>query len=144
MQPRSWHVQRALASIFLILGAWCVVAPAQVERVVLRPEFRHESPTSHLLFACFGAQAVLVGTVIIITVFPPRAFLVFGLIASIPFFIFFNWYYYFFARMFTRWMLLDVLGNLGILVAGIYGYALKKRELFQRAPFFEVGRGYGM
>ena len=124
---KARHVQYLLAFIFLGLGGWCLVAPAQVESLGLRPEFQHNSMTSALLIGCFGAQAVLAGTLIATTIFPARAFLIFGLIGSVPFFVF-NYYFYFSLRMFTDWMLLDFVGNAGILACGIAGYTLKRRE----------------
>jgi hypothetical protein len=45
----------------------------------------------------------------------------------LPFFIF-NYYFVFIVPVFSRWMLLDVIGNVGILVCGIWGWHLKKRE----------------
>jgi len=122
------HVQLFLAAIFLGLGGWCLLAPHSVERLVLKPEFQHLSQTSALLMGCFGAQAVLAGILIAVSTFSPRAFLVFGLAGSIPFFIF-NWYFVYVAKMFTPFMLIDFAGNLGILSCGLIGYWLRKREL---------------
>lgn len=124
----SKHIQYGLASIFALLGAWCVLAPHSVERLVLRPEFQHLSSTSALLMGCFGAQAVLVACVIALSNFSPRTFLVFGLFGSIPFFVF-NWYFVFEVQMFTSFMLIDFVGNVGILACGIIGYLLRTREL---------------
>lgn len=125
MKPH--HFQYALAFIFLSLGGWCIVYPNQVERLCFLPEYRHESATSSLLIGCFGAQAVLVGVVIAISEFSPRAFLIFGVMASIPFFVF-NWYFYYQKSVFKDWMLLDFIGNLGILTCGMLGYRCKLCE----------------
>lgn len=122
------QVQYLLALIFIGLGGWCLVAPLSVEVLVLKPEYRELSPTSQLLMGCFGAQAVLCGIVIATAEFKPRTFLIFGLAGSLPFFVF-NVYFYYFAEMFTSWMLLDFAGNLGILACGIVGYQLKQNEL---------------
>jgi hypothetical protein len=121
------RVQYFLASIFLGLGGWCLLAPRSVELLVFRPEFQILSPTSTLLMACFGAQAVLAGTVIVTSEFKSQTFLIFGLIGSVPFFIF-NYYFYFVAEMFTDWMLLDFAGNIGILITCLVGYRLKIKE----------------
>lgn len=120
------HIQYVLSAVFIGLGGWCLLFPGTVERIVLKPEFQHLSPTSALLFGCFGAQAVLAGTVIALSEFKARTFLIFGLVGSVPFFVF-NWYFYFQARMFTDWMLLDFLGNIAILLCGIFGYRLSRR-----------------
>lgn len=127
---KSRHVQYLLAAIFAGLGGWCLIDPHSVERLVLRPEFQHLSATSGLLMGCFGAQAVLVAIIIAFSEFTPRTFLVFGLLGSIPFFIF-NWYFVFIAQMFTPFMAIDFVGNLGILACGLTGYWLRKRELGQ-------------
>lgn len=52
----------------------------------------------------------------------------FGLVGSLPFFIF-NWYFVFVVKMFTSLMLIDFVGNLGILVCGIVGFYLRRSEL---------------
>jgi len=114
MQARS--IQFLLAGIFIGLGGWCLLMPAQVEALVLRPEYQVLNKTSAVLMGCFGAQAVLAGILIATAEFKARTFLIFGLFGSIPFFIF-NAYFYFVAKMFNQWMLLDFAGNIGILSA---------------------------
>ncbi|MFZ5756885.1 MAG: hypothetical protein ACOY3X_08285 [Pseudomonadota bacterium] len=128
---KAIHLQRLLAFIFLGLGGWCLFFPATVEALVLQPAYYVGNDTSALFIGCFGAQAVLVGTVILTSVFTPRTFLVFGLIASVPFFGF-NYHFHFVKGMFTDWMLLDFAGNVGILTLGLLGYRLKKRELAEQ------------
>jgi hypothetical protein len=124
---KSIHVQKALALIFLVLGGWCLFFPAAVEALVIRPQYYVGNATSALFVACFGAQAMLCGTVIYTSRFLPRTFLVFGLLASVPFFGF-NYYFYFIKGMFTGWMLLDFAGNLAILAFSLLGYRLCVRE----------------
>jgi hypothetical protein len=121
------HAQRALALIFILLGGWCLLMPGQVEALVLRPEFIVGNATSALFVGCFGAQAVLAGIVIFTCRFTPTTFLVFGLAGSLPFFGF-NYYFYFVEAMFTRWMLLDFVGNVGILAWCLAGYRLARNE----------------
>lgn len=132
MAPRKFvtsrNIQTLLAVVFIGLGGWCLFWPSVVEELVLKPEYQHGSITTALFIGCFGAQAVLAGTVIALSDFRPHTFLVFGLIGSLPFFVF-NWYFYFVAQIFTDWMLLDFVGNLTILACGVGGYILKKREL---------------
>lgn len=125
---KSQHLQFFLAAIFFGLGGWCIVDPHGVERLGFRPEYQHLSASTGLLIACFGAQAVLVSILIAFSKFTPRTFLVFGLVGSVPFFIF-NWYFVFIVQMFTPFMLIDFVGNLGILMCGLIGYWLSRREL---------------
>lgn len=121
------RLQYLLALIFLGLGGWCLLFPGTVERLALKPEFQIQSATSRLLMACFGAQACLVGILVGASKFTARTFLVFGLLASVPFFIF-NWYFYFQKEMFTDLMLLDFAGNIGILTICLAGWRLSKKS----------------
>jgi hypothetical protein len=120
-------IQTLLGLIFLVLGGWVLLLPGQVEALVLNPEYAIGSQTSRVLFGCFGAQAVLCGTVIVASDFKARTFLIFGLLGSIPFFVF-NYYFVFVVPIFSRWMLLDFVGNIGILVLGLAGWRLAARE----------------
>jgi len=116
-----------LAFIFLGLGGWALLFPDMVERLVLTPEHFIGTPASNVLLGCFGAQAVLTGTVIALSRFNSRTFLIFGLIGSVPFFVF-NYYFVFVAKMFTNWMMLDFVGNVAILVLCFAGYRMLKAE----------------
>ena len=115
------------ALVFIGLGGWCVVTPAMVETLVLRPEFRHLSPTSLLFLQCFGAQAVLVGTLMLFSRFTATTFIVFGMAASLPFFVFNIWFVWI-NPMFTSWMLLDFAGNLSFFLIGIFGWRLMRDD----------------
>lgn len=88
---------------------------------------RWAAAATHELIGCFGAQAVLCATVILTTTFTARTFLLFGLIGSIPFFVF-NYYFVFVQPIFTNWMLLDFLGNVGILLCGLAGWRFKLKD----------------
>lgn len=120
-------VQAGLATPFLGLGGWCVLAPGTVERLGLRPEHLIDTLASHVLLGCFGAQAMLCGLLILLCRFSRRAFLVFGLAASVPFFGF-NFYFYFVEPLFTPMMLLDFVGNIAILLLCLTGVALAPEE----------------
>jgi hypothetical protein len=124
---RSQTLQRFLASIFLILGTWCMLLPRMVEQLTIRPEHQVLTPASSVFIACFGAQAVLCGAIIWLAKFTPKTFLAFGLLGSVPFFVF-NWYFYFVQPIFTKWMLLDFAGNALILACGLIGYRISHRE----------------
>jgi len=124
---KAIHLQRILALIFIGLGAWCLLFPAVVELFVMRPAYYVGNSTSELFVACFGAQAILVGTVIYTSRFLPSTFLIFGIVASVPFFGF-NYYFYFVRGMFTDWMILDFVGNVGIFACGLWGYRLSLKE----------------
>jgi hypothetical protein len=124
---KAEQVQKALALVFLVLGSWCLLFPTMVEHLTFRPGYVVGNATSAVMMGCFGAQAVLCGTLIWFSRFTPRTWLVFGLVGSVPFFGF-NAYFYFVERMFSEWMLLDFAGNVAILALSLYGRRLAMRE----------------
>jgi len=120
-------LKTVLALVFLGLGGWCVLTPEMVETLALNESYRHLSPTSALLLQCFGAQAMLVGSLALLSRFTATTFLAFGLLASVPFFVFNAWFVWG-TKMFTAWMLLDFAGNLSFLIIGIIGWRLMRGE----------------
>ncbi|RVT84243.1 hypothetical protein DXV76_11185 [Rhodobacteraceae bacterium CCMM004] len=120
------RLQFILASIFLLLGGWCLLAPAMVIRLTFLPEFATATEQARFIMGCFGAQAVLTGTLMLTARFTPATFLIFGLAGSIPFFAF-NYWFVFIEPVLNRWMLLDFVGNLGILITGVWGWRLSRR-----------------
>ena len=70
------RTQRVLGCIFLSLGAWCFMAPEQVQLLALRPGFGNA--TSALLMGAFGAQAMLVGIAVLCARFNAQGFVWFG------------------------------------------------------------------
>ncbi len=125
-------IQKFLGAIFLSLGLWALLFPATVESLVLAPAHFMGTSASAVLMGCFGAQAVLCSVLIFTTTFSANTFLLFGLIGSIPFFVF-NYYFVFVLPIFNDWMLIDFVGNVGILACGIAGWYLKKQEALPAA-----------
>lgn len=120
-------IQRMLGSIFLVLGLWVLLFPGHAEQTALSPDHYIGTYTSAVLIGCFGAQAVLCSTLMFTSVFTSRTFLIFGLVGSVPFFIF-NYYFLYVVPIFNNWMFLDFIGNIGILLCGIAGCRIKLRE----------------
>lgn len=118
-------LQICLSLIFILLGSWCLFFPGMVIEVTFRPEFSAASDQARFIMGCFGAQAVLTGTIIWTARFTPTTFLVFGLAGSIPFFVF-NFWFLFVEPVLNQWMLLDFAGNIGILVIGFWGWRLSR------------------
>ena len=112
--------QRLIAAPFLVLGAWCVLAPGMVERLGVRPEYYHGDTTTALLIGCFGAQAVLSGLFAACSRFTRTTFLVYG-IALLPFF-WFNYWFVFVTPMFNSWLTLDFISNLAMLALCVLGW----------------------
>lgn len=115
------NLQICLSLIFLLLGSWCLFFPSMVIEVTFRPELALASEQARFIMGCFGAQAVLTGTIILTARFTSTTFLVFGLAGSIPFFVF-NFWFLFIEPVLNQWMLLDFAGNLGILAIGLWGW----------------------
>lgn len=115
-------VQQLIAIPFLGLGGWCLLHPVSVERLSLQAEYQHLSTTSALLIACFGAQALLAGLLVLFSTFTRRTFLVFG-VAMLPF-LAFNYAFVFVWPIFTSWMALDLVGNLLMLGLCATGWQL--------------------
>lgn len=102
--------QYLLASVFFVLGGWCLVAPGMVIELAFTPAYRSSEPIVPLLMACFGAQAVIAGIFAAFSIFTRRTFLAYG-IALLPFFVFDYWFYAV-EPMLTEIGLLDVVGNI--------------------------------
>lgn len=112
--------QRLIALPFLALGGWCLVFPATVARLGLRPEHLDDSLATSVLIGCFGAQAVLSGLFAMFARFTRTTFLVYAL-ALLPFFAF-NYWFVFVEPVFTAWMALDFVANLAMLALCAVGY----------------------
>lgn len=119
--------QRLLALPFLILGAWCLVAPHMVERLGISQEYQHLSTTSALLMGCFGAQAVLGGLFIAFSRWTKATFAIYA-VALLPFF-WFNYYFVFVVPVMTRLMAIDLASNLFMLGLCVWGYRIAPRSL---------------
>ena len=113
-------IQRLIALPFLILGSWCLLAPAMVERLMVNPDYQHLSTTSALLMGCFGSQAVLSGLFAWFSRFNRTTFLAYG-IALLPFFGFNYWFVYV-VPVFNGWMALDLVSNAVMLGLCIWGW----------------------
>lgn len=124
----SRSLQFVLSAIFLLLGGWCLLFPGMVVEITFRPDLATASEQARFLMGCFGAQAVLCGTILATARFTPMTFLVFGLVGSVPFFVF-NVWFWLVEPVLNSWMLLDLAGNIGILFTGLWGWRLARQEL---------------
>ncbi|ORX93564.1 hypothetical protein K493DRAFT_315934 [Basidiobolus meristosporus CBS 931.73] len=126
--------QPILSTIFTGLGGWCVLFPRQilrlsflytppeVEKVVEKKEVTSTDKWDKfhvLLTQCFGAQALLCGILLGNAVLTPRTYKVFG--AAIVPFLYFDYYYFFKKPLFTRFIGLDLLGNIFMIIACYIG-----------------------
>lgn len=105
--------QLALASVFFVLGGWCVIAPSSVMELAFRPEYHSTDPIVPVLIGGFGAQALIAGLFAAFAIFTRRTFVAYG-IALLPFFVFDYWFYVV-EPMLTLVGLFDAVGNLVML-----------------------------
>lgn len=106
-------LQYLLASVFAVLGGWCLVSPGSVLALAIRPEYQSNAPIVPILVGCFGAQALIAAIFAAFSRFTKATFLAYG-IGLLPFFVFDYW---FFVRvpMLTPVGLLDLVGNVAML-----------------------------
>lgn len=121
-KTQARRIQYVIAAVFLLLGAWCLIAPANVLELGARPEYHSSEPLLLLMLAAFGAQAMLAGLFAAFSVFTRTTFLVFG-IALLPFFVFDYWYYAV-EPLFNETIIIDAIGNIIMLAMCWRGYTL--------------------
>ena len=114
------YLQRIMASVFLVLGAWCLIAPESVIMLTVREPYRDTSLVTLVAMGAFGAQAMLSGLFAAFSVFTRRTFLAFG-ISVLPFFVF-NWWFCAKVPLFNGLILLDTLGNIIFLSMCVRGW----------------------
>lgn len=107
------QIQYLLAAVFLGLGGWCVVAPANVMALTIRPAYQSHDRVALILMGAFGAQAMIAGLFAATARFGRATFLAFGA-GLLPFFAFDYWFYVV-EPVFTPLGMLDAAGNLVML-----------------------------
>ena len=116
----SKQIQYLLASVFLVLGGWCLFSPASVLELTIRPEYRSDDPIVPVLIGAFGAQALIAGLFAALSTFTRATWLAYA-IALLPFFVFDYWFYA--VEPMLTWLgLLDAAGNLVMLVLCALGW----------------------
>jgi len=120
-------LQRSLALVFFVLGGWCLFAPTSVLALTIRPEYQSDAPLVPVLIAAFGAQALLAGLFAAFSRFERVTFLAYG-VALLPFFVFDYWAYAV-VPLLTPLGLLDVVGNVMMLIVCVMGYRLAGSQI---------------
>lgn len=113
-------IQYLLASVFFVLGGWCLVSPGSVLALTITPEYRSDAPIVPILVGAFGAQALIAGLFAAFSRFTKATFLAYG-IALLPFFVFDYWFYAV-EPMLTPLGLLDAVGNVVMLALCVAGW----------------------
>jgi hypothetical protein len=118
LRPRT--IQYILASVFLVLGGWCLLAPRHVIELCITEAFRSDAPLAVFAVACFGAQAMIAALFAAFSRFTRATFFAYGL-ALLPFFVF-DWWFYAVTPMLTEVGLLDAAGNVLMLALCFIGW----------------------
>jgi hypothetical protein len=117
---RSRHLQYLLASVFVVLGGWCVVFPSSVVALCFRADYQSTAPIVPIIVACFGLQALISGLFAATSQFTRWTYMAYG-IALIPFFVG-DVYFYAWKPVLTEVGMADFLGNTVMLVVCILGW----------------------
>lgn len=118
--------QSLIAAVFLILGGWCLFAPASVIDLAFTEPYRDTGFINRFTIACFGSQAVLFGLMALVNRWNARSFAVFALLL-LPFFGFNYWFHYK-VPVLTSIGMLDFAGNVTMLVLAVLGWRAAKAE----------------
>lgn len=118
--------QFLIAAVFLILGGWCLFAPASVIDLAFTEPYRDTSFINRFTIASFGSQAVLFGLMALVTRWNARSFAVFAVLL-LPFFGFNYWFHYE-VPVLTSIGMLDFAGNVTMLVLAILGWRAARAE----------------
>ena len=125
----SRQIQYALAAVFFVLGGWCLLSPASVMALTIRPEYQSGDPIVAVLIGAFGAQALIAGLFAAFSTFTRTTWAVYAA-ALLPFFVFDYWFYA--VEPMLTWVgLLDAVGNvimLGLCVLGWRALAPQRAE----------------
>ncbi|MDZ4275137.1 MAG: hypothetical protein U0995_03810 [Erythrobacter sp.] len=111
--------QFLIATVFLLLGGWALFAPSSVIALSVTEPFQDSTFLTRFAIACFGAQAVLFGSMALVTRWSARAFLVFAALL-LPFFVF-NWYFHYEVPVLTSIGMLDFAGNVTMFALALWG-----------------------
>jgi hypothetical protein len=117
-------IQLALASVFFVLGGWCLLLPTSVLDLAITPEYRSDAPIVPVLMGAFGAQALIAGLFAAFSRFTKATYVAYGLVL-LPFFLFDYWFY-FVEPMLTKVGLLDAVGNAVMLLMCALGWRASK------------------
>jgi hypothetical protein len=121
----SRQCQYLLASVFFVLGGWCLISPGSVLALAIRPEYQSTAPIVPILMGAFGAQALIAGLFAAFSIFTKKTFVAYGA-ALLPFFVF-DYYFYAVEPMLTAVGLLDAAGNVAMLALCWAGWRAAER-----------------
>ncbi|TAD81637.1 MAG: hypothetical protein EAY70_04570 [Sphingomonadales bacterium] len=112
--------QSGIATVFLLLGGWALFGPSSVIELGVTEAYQDNTFLTRFALACFGAQAVLFGLMVLAVRWSARGFAVFAVLL-LPFFGFNYWFHYE-VPVLTSIGMLDFAGNVTMLVLAILGW----------------------
>lgn len=115
-----------IAFVFLALGAWALLAPANVIDLALTEPYRDQSYILRFTLACFGAQAVMFGIMALVVRWGSAAFAIFAVVL-VPFFVF-NYYFHYVEPVLTSIGMLDFAGNITMFIACLVGWRAARAQ----------------
>jgi hypothetical protein len=124
-EARVRIIQAGIASVFMILGAWCLLAPASVLELTVRPEYRSDALIAQVAVGAFGAQAMIAGLFAAFSRFTRATFGAYAVVL-LPFFVF-DWWFYVVEPVFNELILLDAFGNVIMLALCVWGWQIAGR-----------------
>ena len=118
--------QSYIALVFLGLGGWALFGPGSVIELGFTEPYRQSTFTTRFIMACFGAQAVLFGAMALMVTWSARAFLA-NAALILPFF-WFNYHFHYVVPVLTPYGMIDLAGNLTMLIAALIGWRAARGE----------------
>ena len=115
-----------IAFVFLVLGAWALLAPGHVLELAVTEAYRDTGYMARFSLACFGAQAVLFGVIALVTRWSAHVFGIFALLL-LPFF-WFNYHFHYVEPVLNSIGMLDFAGNVTMLIAALVGWRSAARS----------------
>ncbi|MBS0411601.1 MAG: hypothetical protein JSR86_16915 [Proteobacteria bacterium] len=114
-------LQYGLGAVFIVLGGWCVVAPASVLALCFRPEFQTTAPIAPILAGGFGSQALISGLFAMFSRFTRATFAAYA-VGLMPFLAFDGWFRFVTPALSDLGFAADLAGNLIMLTVCWLGW----------------------
>jgi hypothetical protein len=128
----SKQIQYLLASVFFVLGGWCLISPASVMALAITPNYQSDAAIVSILMQAFGAQALIAGVFAAFSTFTKTTYAAYALVL-LPFFVFDYWFYVV-DPLLTSVGLLDALGNILMLALCYLGWRALDTETIAENP----------
>lgn len=119
-------IQRLLASVFIVLGGWCLLAPQSVLHLTVTPAYQSDDRIVSILMGAFGAQALIASLFALTARFTSTTFLAYG-VSLFPF-VLFDYWFFAVEPMLTPLGMLDAVGNVIMLLLCWIGWKAARAD----------------